>query len=403
MPPFALLAYATLSALPFSSAMIVYGALLAAAMTLAVFLLARVTRAPLFVVAVALAPIAWSDAILRGQPFAIVLLAFAASAYLLQRSRPAAAACCLLAATVQPHVALPALLGALVLVPRMRISLLLGGIALAGASVVLVGPAVTTVYLRDVLPAHASANAYEWQFSLTSLLTSIGIAARPAITAGSLTFAVMTLLGIVAAERFVRRDGDAAAAVLIPPAFAVFLGVHVHYHQLALAFPAMLFVLVRYERWRSIAGGGLVAAMLPWDTIIAPFLIGVWTMLAAIVGRFVYGPRPALWLAAGTALFAVGISLAAFLHPALGGGASYFTPHPYPPDGLAETSWSNYSRQVLSRTSPLFMIMRMPTVLGLLAGIVAIGGAAFAPSAAADAMGRVTAFAQPWRRRRGQL
>ena len=40
-------------------------------------------------------------------------------------------------------------------------------------------------YVRDVVPAHALANVYEWQFSLTSILTSLGVAARGYVTLAS--------------------------------------------------------------------------------------------------------------------------------------------------------------------------------------------------------------------------
>jgi hypothetical protein len=394
LPPFALLAYAALSPLPFPVAIAIYGLALAAAITVAIELLARVTGVPTLAVAVVIAPIAWSDAVMRGQPFAFVLLALAAAAFFLQRSQPRVAALCLLGTAVQPHVALPAILGALVLVPRMRLPLVAGSAALGLLSVAATGLAVTVSYLRDVLPAHAVANAYEWQFSLTSLLTSAGVAVRTAIAAGSVTYGLMTLLGIVVAVVFVHRDGDLVPAVLIPPAFAVFLGVHVHYHQLALAFPAMLYVFVRSERWRPLAASALVVAMLPWDTIVVPALVAVWCVLAFAFGRYAFGPRAAMPIAAGTAAFAAAVTIVAFLHPALGAGAPPFVAHPYPAGALAEASWADYSRQELSRASPLLFALRAPTIVGIALGLAAVAGAAFAPHVAMRRTGRGTSLAE---------
>ena len=97
--------------------------------------------------------------------------------------------------------------------------------------VLAVGLPAAVAYVRDVVPAHALANAFEWQFSLTSLLTSLGAAAPLAIRCGELMFAAMTALGVAVALRLRTLTGDAAVIVLIPPAFA-------RVRRRARAFPA---------------------------------------------------------------------------------------------------------------------------------------------------------------------
>jgi hypothetical protein len=379
LPPYGLLGYATLSRLSFPVAIALYGAVLVGALTAAIVLLSRTIGISSLTIAAVLAPMTWSDAILRGQPFSLVLLAFAGAAFFALRSCPAAAALCLMGAMIQPHVALPAVLAVFVLWPRTRIPVLLGSVALGFISVAAVGPQVALSYMRDVLPAHALANAYEWQLSLTSLLTYFGVAASQAVSFGTGSYIVMACLGVLVAARLVHRENSLVPAVLIPPAFGVFLGVHVHYHQLAIAFPAMLYVMVRANRGRALAGGGIAAAMLPWDTIVAPALVAMWMLIAGGFGRFAFGPRWALVPTLAAAAFVIGTSLAAFLWPALGAGGAPFVAHPYPPDALAEVSWADFSRQELSRSSPLLLWLRAPTILGIACGLAAIARFAFVP------------------------
>ena len=69
----------------------------------------------------------------------------------------------------------------------------------------------------------------------------------------------MVALGVAVALRLRKLTGDAAVIVLIPPAFGVFGGVHVHFQQLAIAFPAILYVYARYPQVRALAAGGLGA------------------------------------------------------------------------------------------------------------------------------------------------
>jgi hypothetical protein len=379
LPPYALLASAALSGLPFPVAIGLYTLVLIAALSAAIALLARTIEVPSVIIAAVLAPMTWSDAILRGQPFPLVLLALAGAAFYAQRSRPTATVMCLMGAMIQPHVTLPAVLAMFVLWSRTRVPIFIGSAALGSMSIAAVGPEVALSYVLDVLPAHALANAYEWQLSLTSLLTYFGVPAARAVSFGTASYVMMTCFGVLVAARLVHRDRNLALAVLIPPAFGVFLGVHVHYHQLAIAFPAMLYVMVRPGAVRGLAAGALVAAMLPWATIVAPALIGSWTLIAGGFGRFAFGARPALLIALTVAGFAVGTSLVAFLWPALGAGAAPFVAHHYPPDALAEVSWADFSRQELSRSSPLLLWLRMPTIIGVACGLAAIAFSALAP------------------------
>jgi hypothetical protein len=388
LPPYALLAYAALASLAFPLAYVLYGVVLVAALTAAIALLSRTIGVASLTLAAVLAPMTWSDAVLRGQPFSLVLLAFAGAAFFASRSRPALAVLCLTGAMIQPHVALPAAVALFLVWPRTRVPLVGAAAGLGAISIAAVGPEVALSYVRDVLPAHALANAYEWQLSLTSLLTYFGVAAPRAVSLGTASYAVMTVVGVIVAVRLVHREKSLVPAVLVPPAFGVFLGVHVHYHQLAIAFPAMFYAMTRAPQVRTLAGAGIAAAMLPWDTIVAPGLVGMWMVIAGVFGRSAFGMRGGVLLTLVVAAFAIGTSLVAFLWPSLGAGGAPFVAHPYPPGALAEMSWADFSRQELSRSSPLLLCLRAPTILGVACGLIAIARFGFGPRAADVPLGR---------------
>ncbi|HEV2741123.1 MAG TPA: glycosyltransferase 87 family protein [Candidatus Elarobacter sp.] len=370
LPPYALALFVPFALLPFPVAALLYGLLLIVAMTAATVLYARVTGVSSVVLNVAFAAITATVTYYVGQPVPLVFLALAAAALLARNGRWAAAGVCAVAASIEPHVALPALAGMLVALPRTRLPIALSGAALAVAGVLAVGLPTSVAYVRDVVPAHALANAFEWQFSLTSLLTSLGVAAPLAIRCGELMFAAMVALGVAVALRLRKLTGDAAVIVLIPPAFGVFGGVHVHFQQLAIAFPAILYVFARYPHVRALAAGGLALAMIPWNVMSSSVLAGLSPVLAGAFGWLTVGRRAGLALSAAAAL--IGFSLLAFALAGLGPPPAHFVPHGYPPGALAEASWGDFSRSTLMRPSLMMQWLRLPTLAGIACGLAAI-------------------------------
>jgi hypothetical protein len=263
----------------------------------------------------------------------------------------------------------------LVALPRTRIPVIAFGAALGAAGVLAVGLPTVVSYVRDVVPAHALANAFEWQFSLTSVLTSLGASAPLAIRSGELMFAAMVALGVAVALRLRALTGDAAVIVLVPPAFGVFGGVHVHFQQLAIAFPAILYVYVRYPQVRALAAGGLALAMIPWNVMSSSLLTGLSPLLAGTFGALTIGRRAGLALSAAAAL--IGLSLLAFALAGLGPPPAHFVPHAYPPGALAEATWGDFSRATLMRPSLMMHWLRLPTLVGLACGLAAIVHAAY--------------------------
>jgi hypothetical protein len=375
LPPYALLAFVPLSRLPFPFASALYVLLLIAAMTGAVVVFARVTRFPSIWLNVAFAAITSTQIYFLGQPLPFVFLALAAAAVFVRNGRWTAASVCAIAATAEPQLALPVILAMLVALPRTRLPIVAFGVLFVLVGVAAVGFPTSIAYVRDVIPAHALANAYEWQYSLTSILTSLGTSGPFAVRAGECMYAAMVILGVIVARRLMRATGDRAALILVPPAFAVFGGVHVHLQQLAIAFPAILYVYARYPRLRNLAATGIVFAMIPWNVMSASVMTGATPLLVGAFARATMETRRALVLTMIAALIA--LSLLALALAGFGPGDAHFVARSYPPGALAENSWGDFSHAVLARPSVLLQWLRVPIIAGLAMGLVAITRAAF--------------------------
>jgi hypothetical protein len=381
LPPSALMLYVPLSRLPFPLAALMYGLLLIAAMSAAVALFARATGVSSLVLNLAFAAIAATQIYFLGQPMPFVFLAFAATALLVRRERWWAAAACMMFATIEPHLALPALAAMVVALPKTRLPILAGCALLGLASVLTVGLPTSIAYVRDVIPAHALSNAYEWQYSLTSILTSFGVDGNAAVRAGEAMYAAMVAVGVAIAYRLWKRTGDRAAVILVPPAFAVFGGVHVHQHQLAIAFPAILAIHAHYPRLRNLSATGMSLAMIPWNMMSSSVMTGFTPLLVGWFARSTMGARRGLVLTVIAAIIA--ISVLALALDGMGPGDSHYVVRSYPPGALAEQSWGDFSRAVLARQSLLMQWIRLPVLVGLALGLLALTRAAVGDSAVA--------------------
>jgi hypothetical protein len=375
LPPAALLPFVPFSLLPFPLAAIVYGLSLLGAMTVAVMLYARVTGVPVALLNLAFAAITGTQTYFLGQPMPFVLLALAASAVLVRRSAWIGASACALAAGAEPHLAMPVLVALVVALPRTRWPIIGCGVLAGLVGAIVVGVPTSIAYVRDVLPAHALANAYEWQFSLTSILTSLGVNAPTAVLWGGVMYAAMTIVGVTVAVRLWRARGDRAALVIVPPAFAVFGGVHVHATQLVVAIPALLAVYAGYPHLRRLAATGVTFMMIPWNIMSGSMLTGFTPVLVGWFARTTMGARRGLVLAAIAAVIAV--SVLALALAGAGPGATHFVARTYPPNALAEESWGAFSRAVLERSSLLMQWLRLPVLVGLALGLLAVTRAAF--------------------------
>jgi hypothetical protein len=254
--------------------------------------------------------------------------------------------------------------------PRTRLPLIVCLAAFAAAGLLALGVPANVAYVREVLPAHALANAYEWQYSLTSVLTSAGVDGPLAVRLGELMFATMVVAGAWVAVRIRVITGDRAALVLVPPAFALFGGVHVHVQQIAVAFPAALYVGARFPQVRTLAATGVSLAMIPWNVVCSSATAGCAPILVGAFAALRIGKRTGLILAvtAGT----IALSLLVLALAGLGPAETHFVAGAYPPQGLAEASWGDFTRTSLMRSSLLMQWLRIPTLTGLACVLVAI-------------------------------
>jgi hypothetical protein len=375
LPPYALAFFALFAFLPFPLAAAVYCALLIVAMTAAVRLYEQLTGVSSIVLNLVFAPITATVTYYVGQPVPLALLALALAAHAMRRERWGCGSAFAIAATIEPHVGAASALAMFCGIAETRIWL-----CAAAAGITLLGAAVTGVhtsveYLAAVLPAHAVANAYEWQFSLTSILTSVGWAPTPAIRAGEAMFALMTAAGVAVALRLQRVYDDRALTVLVPPAFAVFGGVHIHFQQLVAAFPALLAMMKRSPRMQIWFAGGLAAMMVPWNVMgttvlagAAPLVIGAFC--AQTIGRRL----GAIFSAAGACVV---LSLYLMIYLGMGPQQPRAFAGGYNPTALAETSWGDFSRAELMRPSAVMQWLRVPTLLGLGLAVFATARVAF--------------------------
>jgi hypothetical protein len=126
---------------------------------------------------------------------------------------------------------------------------------------------------------------------------------------------------------------------------------------------------------RRLALSGVMLAMIPWNVMGAGLLAGAAPLLTGTFGALTLGRRAGLLFAAAGACLV--LSVVAFAALGLGPETVRFVPHAYPPHALAELSWGDFSRTALMRPSVMMQWLRLPTLLGLGCGLVAVLRAAY--------------------------
>jgi len=272
-------------------------------------------------------------------------------------------------AAILPHVALPALLGAFFFIPQMRARLFIAGIALIALDVAGGGHGIALAYVRDVLPAHARSEIGSTaQYGLTWMLHALGAPDRLAIAGGEYSYAFMTLLGLIAGRAMMKRTGDRAYAILLPPAFAVFGGTFMHYTQIMIAIPAALLIARHGSgRARAAACTAILLLVVPWAWVLGqPVLVPVYAAVCGFVAAALlrFSVSAALRVSLCAALLSA-VIVAAGAHfgsglPAHAHGIAF-------QGGLAQSSWEAFVRSQRASTGAVWWIAKAPTWLGLLA------------------------------------
>jgi len=386
LPGYALALFLPLARLPYVVANLVFDLLLLGASIFAVALLARLTGLPLLVIAPSIALSLTFQSWRFGQIVPLVLALLVVAAASLERARYTLAAAALGVAMIEPHVASPAVLSALIVVPRMRLRVSIALALLAAVSLGTLGLDQNVLYLRDVLPAHAAAelgmNGY--QFSLTNLLHQLGVADHAALALGELSYIVMLVAGITISSSLARQTGRPALLLLGPSALALVGGPFLHLVQIVCALPFALLLLALFPRNRVILLATLLLAA-PWLEFIRnsdPPSVALCVALCILpIAWYALHERPLQVAVVTLALVALGAGIAGFAYTIHLSKIDATAALARVKDGrlLAEVSWSTYVRTVLSRDPPSYLLEKLPTWIGLCALLIGAAAQATAP------------------------
>jgi hypothetical protein len=355
LPAYDLALLAWLARLPYAAAKIVWYCVLVGFLFLAAYVLTRMTRFPALFVLAALLAGDGALCLLYGQLVPIVIAALSTSSYLLERRRPGWAALAASASMIEPHLGLPACVALFVWMPRCRpaLAVALGSLAIFGA--LNLGIERTVSYFTQVLPAQAAAELVATdQYSLSHVLYIAGFQDRAALLLGSISYAVMLVVGVIVARRAADALGSCALIATLPAAAAALGGSYVHEEQLLASLPAALLLAAFARRGRAVAWTALALLVFPWfsfatpsrssDVAFALLSLAVVGWLGALATRDVAGLRRLPLAASAPIAF---VLLVGLFRQLPGTPAANFTAQPrLVVDGgaLAATNWAAYLR-----------------------------------------------------------
>jgi hypothetical protein len=267
LPPYVLALFAPFTFLPYRIAALLWVALLFACTVAAAAGLARLGRVPYWIALAVLAPGA-AACFAFGQTQPIVTLALVCAALLVRSARPAWAVPVLAVALVDPHEVVPSLLALLLWSgTRVRVLVVSLFVVAAAASIAVGGVALNAYYLREAIPAQAySELTVVIQYGLSALLWAIGVPDRPALLIGSLQYALVAVVAIVAGGLLARRIGS-PALILFPAACAVIGGPYIHITQIASALPFALYLAATVPQRAAWAWVAAAVVALPWPAL----------------------------------------------------------------------------------------------------------------------------------------
>jgi glycosyl transferase family 87 len=381
-PPFDFAPFMLFGQLPFGAARIID----AVAIVLAVMLVAVALAAlgiPLSLSAAALALSTVYAELNTGQIVPFAMLALVLCGVALARGKDGLAGICAIITAVEPTVGLPVALAILIFVPRARGSLLATGLVLAVLSLAISGPHELASYLIAVLPAHAASELhFPFQYSLTYAAMVMGLPAPLAQIAGDASYALLLVAGLVLARRSADALSRRELLVFVPALCAVIAGPFLHQEELCFALPALLvFAVAARGRARLVAAFALCLLAIPWIAVWGAkqlFLPSIFVSAAILLAL-----RIDLRTALAFLLVVAGSIYAFELHP----------PHlPVPPPGtlrvyaandLVQAEWRDYT-EARATSDPLWLAIKLPAWLALLAGLALAVYSSFRPPPASE-------------------
>lgn len=259
-------AFEALAQFPFPLAAALFMILAFASLGCSIWLLARTLELPWPFVAGSLVLSIGLPTFLYGQVAAFELLFIAASAAALVGRRDRLTGALVSLTLVEPHIGLFVVIATAIVVRGARITLALGTGLLAVIAIVATGPVPQMMWLAG-LGRQAMAEArYEGQYSLTYLLTVLGVPTPTALALGAVSTLILLIAGVMVARALAQR-GMRTALVFVPAAFAVVGGTFIHLTQIALAISAalMLYRVATTPLRRTLGALGVVVLSVPWS------------------------------------------------------------------------------------------------------------------------------------------
>jgi hypothetical protein len=268
IPAYDVALFAIVARLPYTFAAYLWLALSTVAIFGGAIFFARAADLPPPLVAGTFAIIA-ETALYYGQLTPIALGALCLAAFAAQRGRMWLAGAAVVAATIEPHVGIPALLAAAIYLPRSRAAIGAGLVVMLLASLAGCSFQEDVQYVTSVMPLHIRAEVpMVNQYSLTWLLAAVGVPVEVAVKAGSLSYLIMIAVGLWLAPRVARAVESDAAIVLVPVACAMLGGPFIHDNQVALALPAILLIAGRVRRPTPLLWLAVALLAVRWSDIV---------------------------------------------------------------------------------------------------------------------------------------
>lgn len=366
LPAYDIAGFAVLSLLPFDLAKAVWGALLAAAIALALYMAASATRAPFLAVLMALATSLVFPSFAFGEIFALFAAGAFAAMFFASKRKWTAAGLAAAASLVEPHLGLPVCLSLFLWAPRARLPLAAGAGALVAIAIGTLGLQTNAEYLLTVLPLHALAEiGSDAQMSLSAVLYASGMTSRMAVAAGTISYVLAMIAGIALAGMLAKRTGERAFLIAAPAAAALYAGSFIHVTEFFAAVPLAL-LLTRVRARAGLALAALVLLSVPWymalerGDVTALAVLGA-LCIFAVLWRF--GSSMVTALACAALAFAV-----LFFAPAHGSAAA---PHHAAGETIVDASypqagWQRFIRHELSSGSIASWLLRGLSWSGLL-------------------------------------
>jgi hypothetical protein len=264
-PGYDIAGFALLSYLPFWLAKAVWGAVLAASITVLLIGLFAVTRLPFGAIFAAFAASLIVPALGFGELFAMYGGALGATMLCLQKKRFDLAGVAAAFTLVEPHLGLPVCAAVFLWSSRSRLSLAISAAALALISLAVLGAQQNVEYFTTVLPLQARSEiTSDAQLGSAAVFYAMHVPAAAALMLALAWYVVLGALGVYAAGELARRLDEPAFLAATGAAFAVAGATFMHVTEVFAALPLAMLLCARVTGFRALAIAAMALLAIPW-------------------------------------------------------------------------------------------------------------------------------------------